>query len=173
MTYKSEFLEYLDERVSHYEAEYAVSRGKAFTIWYGIEALGLDDDAAYEASQADGGNDKGIDFFHVDEEHERVVVLQGKYRKRGDYKPKVGELYELLHSVDWLSDPEALRREGRDDLASDAEDYVEARNNDWTTEFHFVYVGPADRDIAAAAEQHNTKQAGATPKFSHSSGEIS
>ena len=163
MSSKTEFLEYLSERVDHYVSEYAVSKGKAFTIWYGVEALGMDEDAAYEASQADGGMDKGIDFFYIDEEHQRVVILQGKFRKKGNYVPKPGEMYELLHTTDWLEDPEALAREGREDLASAAEDYLEAIENEYSTELVFAYVGAANRDVNDVAEKFNQDNAGASP----------
>src|SRR5207248_2315364 len=103
-------LDYIAQRVDQYVQQYQLSKGKAFMLWYGVEALRLSEDEALEAVLYDGGNDKGIDLFHIDEESERIVIGQGKYRSNGRYKGVPGELYELVHTSDWLSNPESLER---------------------------------------------------------------
>lgn len=160
---KSKFLAYLRQRVRQFERFYGISRGQAFMLWYAVEGLELDQDDAYEAVSYDGGNDKGIDFFRVDEEYERVVIAQGKYNSQGRYKPQTGELLELLHTTDWLSDPEALSREGREDLAAAAEDYIRALENGYSVEYIFVYCGSAKRELRDAAAKFTSSQMGETP----------
>ncbi len=54
---------YIQDQVSKYESTYNLSTGKSFMLWYGVEALNLSEDSAYEAASYDGGNDKSIDFF--------------------------------------------------------------------------------------------------------------
>jgi hypothetical protein len=85
---QTEFLKYLAERVSDYESRFDLNTGQAFAMWYAIESLELEEDEAYEAVSYDGGNDKDVDFFFVDEKTERVLVGQLKYRKNGSYKAK-------------------------------------------------------------------------------------
>ena len=51
---------------------------------FGTEWMGLSsqEDEAYEAVSFDGGNDKDIDFFYVDQEAERVLIAQLKFNKK-------------------------------------------------------------------------------------------
>lgn len=66
-----DFLKYVNQQVSRYRKEYTLSEGKAFALWYAVDGLGLQEDEAYEAVSLDGGNDKDIDLFYVDQEAER------------------------------------------------------------------------------------------------------
>ncbi len=75
----SDQLKSITDRVNHYEQFYKLSKGRAFMLWYAVEALDLDQDSAHEAVSYDGGNDKSIDLFHIDDEFERVIIAQGKY----------------------------------------------------------------------------------------------
>ena len=159
MSERTDFLKYVATQVTHYEKVYSVNTGKAFSIWYGVEGFGLDDDAAYEASQADGPNDKSIDFFHVDQEHERVLILQGKFRARGDYRADEGELLKLLSTTTWLDDPEALRRDGRPDLADAAEDYLSAIAAGYSVEYTYCFLGPEHQESDTAADRFNQDSA--------------
>jgi hypothetical protein len=124
-------------------------------MWYAIEALGLDEDDAFVAVDFDGGNDKGIDLFFVDDENDRVIISQGKFMQRGTYNPRPGELYELTHSVSFLQNPETLKRDGRPDLAEAAKDYIAAIEKGYSVDFHFVYMGPRKKEVADAATQYN------------------
>ncbi len=132
-------------------------------LWYAVEAHRLGQDEAYEAVSYDGGNDKSIDLFYVDEEFERVIIAQGKFNRKGTFKAKPGYLYEVIHSTDWLADPEALRREGREDLASAADDYSSAVARGYSIEYIFVYMGPPKRDVQESASQFNAQEAGNIP----------
>ncbi len=149
-------LAYIVERVDYFEQRYALKRrGQAFMLWYGVEALELDEDEAFAAIQVDGPNDKGIDFFYVDDENESVVIAQGKFDKQGTFSARPGDLYELVHSISFLQNPETLRRDGRADLAELAMDYAAAMGKGYTVDFHYVYMGPHKRDITDAAAQYN------------------
>jgi hypothetical protein len=154
---------YIQQQTKGFAEYYGIQSGKAFMLVYAIEALRLDQDSAYEAVSYDGGNDKSIDLFLVDEQFERVVIAQGKYNAKGEYKPKVGEFLELVHSTDWLANPEALRREGREDLAAAAEDYNAAIAKGYSVEFHFVYMGPPKKEVLDAAANFNAAAAGGSP----------
>jgi hypothetical protein len=86
-----EFLKYLRQQVEQYSGQYSLSEGKSFGLWYAIDSLELQEDEAYEAVSFDGGNDKDIDFFYVDQEAERVLVGQLKFnatRRAGTRRKK-------------------------------------------------------------------------------------
>ncbi|HYI25865.1 MAG TPA: hypothetical protein VD767_10685, partial [Thermomicrobiales bacterium] len=121
-----QLLKYVQQQVESFESIYNLLTGKAFMIWYGVEALNLSEDSAYEAASYDGGNDKSIDFFYVDDENERIVIAQGKFSKTGRYPGNAGEYLQLVHTTDWLQKPESLDRAGRPDLAEAGREYNEA-----------------------------------------------
>ncbi|HEX3529892.1 MAG TPA: AIPR family protein [Thermoanaerobaculia bacterium] len=158
---------YISQRVEHYTQFYRLNKtGKAFMLWYAVEALDLDQDAAFEAVSYDGGNDKSIDLFFIDEAYQRIIIGQGKYQKNGRYSPKTGEFLELLHTIDWLSDPEALAREGRDDLAGAAQDYLDAVARGFSLTFEFVYMGPPKKELADQAALFTKSESGNFPSRS-------
>jgi len=161
-----DFLTYLRDKVAEHKKDYSLSEGKAFGLWYAVDGLGLEEDEAFEAVSFDGGNDKDIDFFYIDQEAERVVVGQLKYNAKGQYKAKKAELLSLLHTTDWLKDPEALVREGRTDLAGAATDYLAAIAQGFAVEYLYVYCGPQQKDVVDAARQFNVTEGGSVPSRS-------
>ncbi|MDQ3692700.1 MAG: AIPR family protein [Chloroflexota bacterium] len=156
-------LKYIPEHVAQYESNYNLSTGRAFLMWYGVEALELSEDSAYEAASYDGGNDMSIDFFYVDDENERVVIAQGKFNARGQFKPTSGEFLELVHTTDWLQNPESFEREGRPDLAEAARDYNEALGKGFTIDYHFVYMGVPHKEVIDASHNFNNANISTTP----------
>jgi hypothetical protein len=156
-------LKYISDQVEQFRKAYNLSTGQAFLMWYGIEAIGLSEDSAYEAASYDGGNDKAIDFFYVDDENERVVIAQGKFNGRGQYKPKVGEFLELVHTTDWLQNPESFEREGRADLAEAAREYDDALSRGYTIDYHLVYMGEPHREVIDASYNFNNANVSTTP----------
>jgi len=156
-------LKYIAERVDHYRVFYQLKTGSSFMLWYAIEALDLDQDQAYEAVVYDHGNDKSIDLFYIDDEYERIVIGQGKYQKNGRYLAKSGEFLELIHTTDWLNDPNALERDGRPDLAAAARDYIDAIRRGFSVEYVYVYMGPYKKDVEDAATLFNSSEVGNLP----------
>lgn len=160
------FLKFLRNKIDELQSRYKLSEGKAFAMWFCIENLELDESDAFEAASLDGGNDKDIDLFLVDEETERVTIGQLKFGSQGKYRAKKGELLALIHSTDWLVDPEALKREGRPELANAAVQYLEAQQKGYATEYIYAYCGPTHRDVNDTARQFNVKEATTLPNRS-------
>ena len=71
------FLALLNKQVSNYKKKYKLIDGKAFGMWLAIEYLALDENDAFEAASVDGGNDKDIDLFFVDDEVQRTHAADG------------------------------------------------------------------------------------------------
>jgi hypothetical protein len=153
-----ELIKYISDSTNRLASFYKISTGKAFMLWYAIEALGLDQDAAHEAVSFDGHNDKSVDLFYIDYQFEKIIIAQGKFQGRGRYNPKVGELLELVHSSDWLKSPEALARAGREDLAAAAQDYIEAIARGYSVEYMFVYMGPPKKELQDAVAHLNNAE---------------
>jgi len=132
-------------------------------MWYAEHALVLTEQAALEAITYDGANDKGIDLFVVDDENERVVIAQGKYKQKGDYRPKEGELLTLTKSTDWFEDIEALRKEGRADLVAAAEEYALALAKGYSVEYQYVFMGQATKELTDREAMENRQGADSEP----------
>lgn len=154
------FLKHLHEQIDAIQSRYPISAGKAFGFWYAMEGLNLEEDEAYEATSYDGGNDKDIDLFYIDQETERILIGQLKLNLKGTGKGKKTDLLGLIHTTDWLRDPESLEREGRKDLAAIGRDYADAIARGSAVEYVYVYCGSAAKDVQDTARQFNVTEAG-------------
>jgi AIPR protein len=163
---KPAFLKYLGEQVRKFRTEYSLSDGKAFGLWYAVESLKLEEDEAYEAVSFDGGNDKDIDLFYIDQEAERVLIAQLKFNAKGQYKGRKNELLSLIHTTDWLKDPESLERDGRHDLALAGEDYLASIGRGFSVEYIYAFCGAPHKDVDDTARQFNVSEAGNVPSRS-------
>lgn len=133
--------------IAEYRKSFSVSAGQGLSMWLAIRAFGLDPTEAYGAVQVDGGNDHAIDLFWIDDENDRVVVMQSKSSQRGIAKAIPRELDELVNAHHYLQQPEDLRREGRYDLADSAEEYIDAMKRGFDLEFWYVVMGPETPEI--------------------------
>ena len=157
------FLHLLNKKTQTFKANYQLSDGKAFGMWLATEYLGLDEGEAFEAVSIDGGNDKDIDLFFVDDETERVIIGQLKFNAKGSYKATKNELLGLLHTTDWLKDIEGIKREGRKELESAALDYNQAVTSGYSVEYVYAFCGPANKEVSDAARQFNLSESGTVP----------
>jgi hypothetical protein len=136
----------LRAEVSEIANRLGITESKAFAVWYGKVVLRLGEQEALEAASYDGGNDRGADFFFVDDEWERIVIAQWKYYASSSKTPRDGDLTQLFNVPNELADPQDLRNDGRADLAEAAEALSEARDRRYALELHFVYPGKRHKD---------------------------
>lgn len=135
------FNNYIQAEVRQISQRERLTSDQAFLFWFAVTILELSEDDAREAISIEGANDKGIDLFWVDDDEGRVVIAQGKYSTQLTSKPKIAHITKLQSSLDWLASPEALRRDGKSDLARAADDYIEAVKQGYGVELWFVYAG--------------------------------
>ena len=154
----SKFEKTMREQVKELADRLQLAESRAFMVWYGVHALQLEEIEAVEASSYDGGNDRGIDFFLVDDSPERVLIAQSKYLKRSDKHPKPEELALLLRVLDELEDPQGLRDAGRDDLAEAADDLADAVARGYSVELQMVYPGKGSTELERMVRQFNRKK---------------
>lgn len=161
----ADFKNTLDRALEGLIERHGVTVDRAFAIWYGIEAFRLTEDEAREAASYDGGNDRGIDFFFVDDDSERVVIAQFKNLKNPEKAPKPAELALLLDALDELDEPQELLDAGRSDLAEAAAALDEARRAGYSVQLQFVYPGARspdlDRRVGQFNRKHNAENVGA------------
>lgn len=159
-----DFLAYLVSEVDRLQKKWSLAKvGQAFMLWYAREALGLDEQAALDAVATEGANDKDLDLFYVDDSNERIVLGQGKFRKAGDYKGSKSGLLKLVHTTDWLENPQGIRREGRAELISASDDYSNARANGYSIDFHYVFMGSPTEEATDQALMFNNAALGEWP----------
>lgn len=151
----TDFKKAFERELKHIGRRRGLNSDKAFLYWFARNVLEIDEMSALEAVNVDGANDKGIDLFYVDDDNERIIIVQGKYSPGLDYKPKEKDVDRLLGCLHWLVNPEALRREGRKELAEAADDFVEAQKNGYGTELIYVYTGKKSANIEKKIAVYN------------------
>lgn len=156
-------LQILNKEVSKILSTYKLSEGKSFGMWLCREYLELDESDSFEAASIDGGNDKGIDLFWVDDSTQRVIIGQLKFNRQGKYKATKNELLGLIHTTDWLKDIEDSSRQGRKELTAAAKDYNTAISNGFSIEYIYAFCGPPERDVSDTARQFNASESGNVP----------
>lgn len=152
-----EFLKAMQREVRAISQATGLEESKAFIIWFAKIAFDLDEDEAKEGL-IDAPNDKGIDFFWVDDREKRVVIAQCKYSSSGEAHPRIKDLEILLGSTDWLKASRLLEGEGQPSLLEASERYSEALNRGFATQFWFVYCGPRDENILKRIEVYNANE---------------
>lgn len=143
--------------VTHLGRRHKLSDSRAFLAWFGTIGLRLDEEEAVEVVSYDGGNDRGIDLFYVDDEQERIVIGQGKYFQRANRSPKPADLTLLFNAPSELSDPQELLDAGRNDLADAARELIDARKRGFGIHLLMVYPGPVNDELKRMVRGHNRR----------------
>ncbi len=135
-----------------------ISQSRAFVIWFSQIFFELNDEEALDATATEGPNDKKIDLFYIDHDDGKVIIAQGKHSATGQYRPKLSEVDALHGSLNWLASPNALRNDGRADLAAKAEEYLEVIKDGYGVELWFAYAGPKCANVEKHIAVYNQNQ---------------
>ena len=128
--------------------------GQRFVAWY-LRRVLLRDDAQTRDDITDGANDKEIDAVIVDEEEQRIVVIQGKFITTGQVDG--GPIHEVLTAWLRLQKLDALQKDCNERLKKKIEAIRLALDEDYRVEFELLTTGTltdaACKDLAAFTEQ--------------------
>lgn len=128
--------------------------GQRFVAWY-LRRVLLRDDAQTRDDITDGANDKEIDAVIVDEEEQRIVVIQGTFITTGQIDG--GPIQEVLTAWLRLQKLDALQKDCNERLKKKIEAIRQALDEDYRVEFELLTTGTltdaAAKDLAAFTEQ--------------------
>ena len=128
--------------------------GQRFIAWY-LRRVLLRDDAQTRDDITDGANDKEIDAVIVDEEEQRIVVIQGKFITTGQVDG--GPVQEVLTAWLRLQKLDALQKDCNERLKKKIEAIRQALDEDYRVEFELLTTGTltdaATKDLTAFMDQ--------------------
>ena len=137
-----------------YYSDHFDNDGQRFVAWY-LRRVLLRDDAQTRDDITDGANDKEIDAVIVDEEEQRIVVIQGKFITTGQVDG--GPVQEVLTAWLRLQKLDALQKDSNERLKKKIEAIRQALDEDYRVEFELLTTGTltdaAVKDLAAFTEQ--------------------
>jgi hypothetical protein len=128
--------------------------GQRFVAWY-LRRVLLRDSAAARDDITDGADDKQIDAVIVDDEEQRVLIIQGKFITSGqvDAEP----LREVLGAWMRLQDLASLQKDCNERLKKKIEAIRVALDDDYALDFELLTMGElteaAKKDLAAFADR--------------------
>jgi hypothetical protein len=122
---------------SYYAQNYA-NDGQRFVAWYPRRVL-LRDPVAARQAITDGADDKQIDAIIVDDDNQRVLVIQGKFI--GESVVDSTPLQEVLGAWIRLRDLESLQSDCNERLRERLEAVRQALDDDYEVEFELLTTG--------------------------------
>jgi hypothetical protein len=128
--------------------------GQRFVAWY-LRRVLLRDSTAAKDDITDGADDKQIDAVIVDDEEQRVLIIQGKFVRSGpvDAEP----LREVLSAWIHIQDLASLQKDCNERLKKKIEAIRVALDDDYRVDFELLTLGEltdaAQKDLAAFADR--------------------
>ena len=121
----------------YYSANFA-NDGQRFIAWY-LRRVLLRDDAQTRDDITDGADDKEIDAVIVDEEEQRIVVIQGKFITTGQVDG--GPIQEVLTAWLRIQQLDSLQKNCNERLKKKIEAVRTALDDDYRVEFELLTTG--------------------------------
>lgn len=141
------FEQQLITQVDEIAKNHGLKPNVAFSVWFGVNILQLSETDAISAVSCEGANDKGVDLFWVDDDDEKILIMQFKFSKGLKTAGKETDFSRLQSSLNWLSNPKSLEKDGKLDLAESAKEYEEARKLSYAIELWYVHTGPRSKNV--------------------------
>ena len=152
----TDYISLIKAEVDRFSQQYALTQDNAFVAYIGSVLFDMDEDVAFQALIPSNG-DKGIDFYYVDDDGERVLIMQGKYSPQGKVHTKQSHFLALTNGIDWLEQPEQVEIEGNPALLDAAQQLKAALEAGYRIEIFFVALGDENINIRRNAEVTNGK----------------
>lgn len=135
---------------NYYQQNYP-NDGQRFVAWY-MRNIHLLDPLQAKDSITDGANDKQIDAVYIDDDEQKVFIVQGKYYLGGSINAE--PVREVISSWTQLKDLAALQNGANDRLKIKLNEISKAINeDDYNVCFELIttseFTEDAQRDIVA------------------------
>lgn len=123
--------------------ENLLDTGKSFVLWILMNYFEMSRENAC-ASIIDSPNDKGVDAFI--EEDEIIKIVQCKYFDNTSKKVGKNEIVLFKGCIDWLKNPEEVKKLNKDRLYDAALTFTERWEEGVTVELHYFAFGNYESD---------------------------
>ncbi len=141
-------------KVNPYFAQNFSNDGERFVAWY-LRRVLLRDSLQAREDITDGSNDKWIDAVVVDDDEQRIVIIQGKFINAS--KVDSGPLEEVLSAWMRLQDLSALQKDCNEKLKRKLEAVRKALDEEYRVDFELLTTGEltdaAKADLKAFSEK--------------------
>ncbi|MBZ5507858.1 MAG: AIPR family protein [Acidobacteriia bacterium] len=141
-------------KANQYYAQNFSNDGERFVAWY-LRRVMLRDAVQAKDDLTDGKDDKWIDAVVVDDDEQRIVIIQGKFINSS--KVDSGPLEEILSAWVRLQDLPALQRDANERLKRKLEAIRKALDEEYRVDFELLTTGEltdaAKADLKAFSEK--------------------
>ena len=141
-------------KANPYFAQNFGNDGERFVAWY-LRRVLLRDPVQARDDITDGSNDKWIDAVVVDDEEQRIIIIQGKFINAS--KVDSGPLEEILSAWMRLQDLSALQKDCNEKLKRKLEAVRKALDEEYRIDFELLTTGEltdaAKADLKAFSEK--------------------
>lgn len=135
--FDEELRQALVENVHEIEKKYKYPNGVAFQHWAAVNVLGIKDDEVHETLNRSMGEDRGIDYFRVDDEAQTVEIIQAKFHKNLDSGASREDLSSFFRTIDRLNEGGG----GNESFRTYQDQYKKAVSKGFETKLIFVMTG--------------------------------
>jgi hypothetical protein len=125
-------------KANPYFAQNFANDGERFVAWY-LRRVLLRDLVQTRDDITDGSNDKWIDAVVVDDDEQRIIIIQGKFINAS--KVDSGPLQEVLSAWMRLQDLSALQRDCNEKLKRKLEAVRKALDEEYRVDFELLTTG--------------------------------
>jgi hypothetical protein len=136
-------------RTNQYYMQNFANEGERFVAWY-LRRVLLRDPVATKDDLTDGKDDKQIDAIVVDDEEQRIIIIQGKFINAS--KVDSAPLQEVLSAWMRLQDLPALQKNCNDKLKRKLEAVRKGLDEEYRVDFELLTTG----DLTDAAKSDLT-----------------
>ena len=145
-----------------------ISEARAFGAWYATTLLDFDEDQALDGASVDGPEDQGIDLLLVDNQKDKIAVLQAHYPTNKERATPKRKWDALVASIPAIMNPKHMSDAGRFEVADIFEE-AGVIISECEIELGLISFGKKSEQIERACAQANVSPQFKGIKFFYSS----